>query len=577
MFCDQCGMEVPEKGTFCPNCGNRLNDNAQASEDARTVVWNGREGKGQEKEVSEEPERADEIRMAEESGSIGEAESGQGQNIQRKFCPNCGSENSMEDMFCKECGMPLNGTVYSVSDGQGIQMNQAPAGVKSTKKKGIVIGICAAAAVLVLLLVVTAVRGLAMGPRGKVIQAVAATAGEKPEIIDDIKKVWDIFSESRYTAGFEMEVDGDTISGELRNTTGDKQIYLAADVDGEELALVCGVHSGIFKAAVSDWGYLFTYDPERENDGYLCEHMRKKELEQLNAMLENITSDKVSTKELQKELGTAWMEEMKELEFKEAKTKEFEVDGKDRECKGYKVRINEKNIAHFVEYAGEIMTKRMPKNLADEFLDGLDDLIDEIEDDDFDADITFYLYKKKLAAVILEPDNYGDEEWVIEFQGGDYRMQNIRISQQYDGDTYGEVEITSQKKGGVETISIDLDPGADITITYDTKSGAVSWEYDDGWTEYLIEGTYKHSASEASFTLEELEVDGDSLMEDEDISFMIYVKKAVEIQKYSGTEFDLGGADEDDFEDLLEELEDTNALFDDLMYYGLSAPSFWFY
>ena len=64
MFCNQCGMEVPEGGAFCPNCGNKMDNVVQTSEDAGTVIGNEREGQEQ------------------------------GQNIQRKFCPNCGTENS---------------------------------------------------------------------------------------------------------------------------------------------------------------------------------------------------------------------------------------------------------------------------------------------------------------------------------------------------------------------------------------------------------------------------------------------------------------------------------------------------
>lgn len=537
MFCNQCGMEVPEGGAFCPNCGNKMDNVVQTSEDAGTVIGNQREGQEQ------------------------------GQNMQRKFCPNCGTENSAEDTFCKECGMPLDGRVYGVNAAvAGMQMNGVPTGAESNKRKGLIIGICAAAAVLVLALIVIAVRSLAMSPRGKVFQAVAATMKETPEIVSDLKAVGNILSEDRYTLGFTMEIDGDTVSGEYRNSTSDKQIYLAADVDSDQLDVLCGVHAGVFKAAAMDWDYVFTYDPKRDNDGYLCENMRKKELEQLNSMLESMTSDKADNKALQKELTSALLQESETLEFKEAKPEEFEVDGQDRECKGYKVRINEKNLAHYMEAVGEITAKRMPKDMMDEFTDEMEELIEEIEDDDFDLDITFYLYKKKLAAVTFEMDDYGDEEWVIAFQGGDYRMQNVVISLLYDGETYGEAEISCKKKGSVETISIESD--ADMTITYDTKSGVVSMEYDDNWSECYIEGIYKHSGSEASFSLEAFEVDGDSLMEEEDVSLMIYVKKGAEIEKYSGTEFDLGGAEEDDFEDLIDDLRENSELFEDWFYEG---------
>ena len=49
MFCNQCGMEVPEGGAFCPNCGNKMDNVVQTSEDAGTVIGNEREGQEQGK------------------------------------------------------------------------------------------------------------------------------------------------------------------------------------------------------------------------------------------------------------------------------------------------------------------------------------------------------------------------------------------------------------------------------------------------------------------------------------------------------------------------------------------------
>lgn len=489
-------------------------------------------------------------------------------DMKKKFCPNCGTENGADDLFCKECGMPFGQNVYgAASPTPGRRINQTPAGKKANRKRILTGGICAAAAVLVLAVGIAAVRRLAMTPEAKVLHAVAATAAERPEMIDDLKAVRDILMESRYTAGLSMEVDGEGISSEVRNSTADKQISMSVDVDNLQFDLLTGVHSGAFKAAVSDWDYVFTYDPKRDNEGYLLENMREKWIEQLNSVLEGITSNQTNVKELQKEMLGAMVRESEELEWKEAKTKQFEVDGKERECEGYKVRIDENDIAHFVEAAGEVISKKQPGSLADEYSDMMDDLADAIErDSSFDAEATFYLYKKKLAAAILEINDDSDVEWAIEFLGGDYRIQNMLISMKYDQDTYQEVEINSRKKGSVETVTIEAETGESITIAYDTKSGEISMEYDDGWTEFFIEGIYKHSSSEASFTLREFEVDGDSLLEDEDVDLMLYVGKDVEIQEYRGSEFDLGSAEEDDFEELVEDLREDSELFAELFY-----------
>lgn len=513
MVCNNCGTEIQGDAMFCPNCGNKVD----------AIVPQGN----------------------------------------AVFCPNCGTENNVDDAFCKECGMPLSGPAFDVSPaGQGA--NALLDGQKP-KKKRLLIGIGAAAAALILVIAIAAVAvgGLFMSPSGKVLRAVAATAKDTPQIASDLKVISDILSGSQYTVGFTMEYDGDGISGELRNAVNEKQVYCNADMDGDEIDFLCGVHSGVLKATVSELDYVFVYDAKGENDGYLCERFRKKELEEFNSMLENITAEKVTTAEIKKDITAAFVQEFKELQFKEVKAKKFEVDQKDRECEGYRVRVDEKNIAHVLENASGKISERLAEDVRDRFEDMMDDLIDEVEDDEGEMDITFYLYKGKLAAVIFEMSDYSEEEIHLEFQGGDYRMQNMLITDEYDGDVLAEISINIHEKGGKETIEIDLDGDEEVIITYDTKSGAVSLEYDTNWGDFLIEGTYKHSGSEASFVLEEYEYDGDSWMDEYDVSFMAYVKKNVQMEKYSGDEFDLGAADEDDIEDLLQDMMDYN--YDDFM------------
>lgn len=589
MYCNNCGVELPEGAMFCSNCGSAVaGDNTRAMEDDKTAAGNGNAAEP-ETAVSEENAAEPEMAVSEENAAEPETEISEGnaagpetaaseagvvqpgtsapeEDVQRRFCPNCGTENEGADGFCKECGMPLGGAVYPLAGAtQGVQMNRPEGNSGSNKKKGLVIGICAVAAVLILALIVVLVSSLAMGPRGKVMKAVAATMKDTPDIVNDLMVIPPILLSDNYTAGFSLGYDGESVSAEFRNTVKDKQIYINADMDSGEMELLCGVHSGVLKAAVSDLDYVFMYDPKGENDGYLCKQVRKKELKKFNSALESITGDKVNTAEIQKDWTAACMQEFKELEFEEVKDKKFEVDKKDRECKGYRVRINEKNAAHLLENAGERISARLSGDLADDFEDIWDDMIKEVKADDFDMDINFYLYKNKLAAVIFEMKDY-DEEIVIEFKGGDYRMQNIEMSMNYDGDTYGTMELSSHKKGSKETLEINVNDYEEITIIYDTKSGAVSLEFDSSWEDYLIEGTYKHSASEASFTLEEIEYDGESLMKDEDISLTVYLKKSANIEKYQGKEFDLGSVDEDDFEDLMDDLEDYMDVIDDLIW-----------
>lgn len=594
MFCENCGKELNEGALFCSNCGNKVSGDApKAWEDAKTEAGDNSDHAVQEENSEATQQEQPEAAQQEEPKEEGEMQDNtlqtdvpqtdvpqtdvpqdsvlQENTPQRRFCTNCGTENSASDMFCKECGMSLLNPTYSMPvNNPGITEYSFAGCTAPKKKKGLRNGIAIAAVVLVLIsaLAAAAMSGLFMGPRGKVLKAVAATMKDTPEIVNDLGVIPDILTGDQYTVGFTMEYDGDAVSGEFRNKVSDKQIYFNADVDGDDIDFLCGIHSGVLKASVAELGYVFLYDPNGKNDGFLFDRFRKSELKKFNSALQSLTTEKVTAKEIRKDIQDAFLQEFKELEFKEAKTRTFEVDRKDRECKGYKVQINEKNVAHVLKNAGEEISGRLVGDVADELENLLDELVDEIKDEDWDMNVTFYLYRGKLAAEILEMDGM---EICVEFLGGDYRMQNILITSEYNGRTYGEIEVTCQKKGSTETVKMEVDDYGDITVVYDTKSGAVSLKGDGRGMDFLIEGVYNHSGSDVSFALKEAEVDGDSLMDDENIELTVYAKKNVQIASYKGKEFDLGSADEDDLMDLIEELADElgdNDFYDDL-FYGL--------
>lgn len=527
MFCEQCGMKLEEGTRFCPGCGCKVG--GDVTEAAEAVRNDGPDTDGQ-------------------YGG-----------------PNMNGHYSGPDTDGQYNGSNMNGH-YSGPDmagqynGPGAQVN--PGGniphsgqnPKMPKKTMILIGAAAVMFLVVGTLAVVLAMTFLGGPRVKVARAVASTMKDTPKLVNDLKVVPSVFAADQYTAGIELEIEDASVKAEFRNAKNDKQVYVNADIyDYGDIDLLYGVHSGIFKASLSDLNYVFFYDPKADNDGFLCEQIREQQLDMINEVLEDITSDKTSIETLWKNFSDALTKELKEMEFREARTRRFEIDGKDRECEGYKIRIDEKNIIHVLEYMGET---------TEELKDILDDLCYEIESVEFELDLTFYIYRNKLAAVIVSVDD--DEEVYIAFQGGDYRMQNISVGAEYDGDDYEMFTISTRNNDNREIIEIEGDGTAEMSITYDTKSGDISCEYDDGWFSYYLSGVYRHSGSEASFALQELEYDGDSQMDD--VSLSVFVKKKADIEKYEGEEFDLGSADEEDFEDLVYELEDYAELFDGMRY-----------
>ena len=131
-------------------------------------------------------------------------------------------------------------------------------------------------------------------------------------------------------------------------------------------------------------------------------------------------------------------------------------------------------------------------------------------------------------------------------------MQNIVVTMKNDYFSE-ELIISSERKGKTETTTIEVDD-EEISIIYNAKSGELSIESDLYGERCSIEGVYKHSGSEVSYTLEDIVVDGSSMMDD--VGFTVYAKKRPGIEKYEGEKFDLGNASKEDFKKLAEDLEE---------------------
>ncbi|MCM1268689.1 MAG: zinc ribbon domain-containing protein [Bacteroidales bacterium] len=469
-----------------------------------------------------------------------------------QFCPNCGNNIALEE----QTPAPVEGQGAWQAAGQ-MPAPMMPASGTAKKKNWLIYGGIAVAAVLLLAVIVSAVSNLILGKGGKVLKACSATLKEAPLLVEDLKDIPQILSGDSFLVGMELGNDDLTVNGEFRNGGKDKQISLRADMDDKNLAVLCGVHSGVFQASAEGLDHAFFYDPKGENDGYLTEGFREKELEQINELLETITSDQMNTETMQKNILSAVVKEFRNLEFEDAKARNFKVDGKKRTCKGYLVSLDEKNAAGFLEAFSEAALRDMDGDTKDAAEDMVDLLIDEIRKERFDADVSFYIYKKKLAAVALEIE---DEEIRLEFEGGDYRMQNMTLTVENDYFS-DELTINGERKGKTETTTIAIN-GNEVEIVYDAKSGAVSLEGKIDGERCRLEGVYRHSGSEASCELEDIVIDGKSLLQDAGV--MVYVKKKPGIEKYQGEKFDLGNASKEDFEELLGELEDYINELDDL-------------
>ena len=448
--------------------------------------------------------------------------------------------------------------------GQPQQAAPAPQEKKKGKVPVIILSVIAGVVVLALLAVVGVKSGLFLSKGNKVAIATANTLSETPQLIKDLSPIMAVTSGTfAVTGNFEMDdvaVEG-TVS--VDKTEVSAQGYASID-DFPEIDFAAEVTPKGIKAqskAISDLVFVYNTADDKE-DSFIAEMAGEDSLEMLDDALTAL-GEATEPTDFSKDLTQLIVAEYGELEFEKAKEKEFEVNGKDVKCKGYTVEVTEDNIMNIVDGMEDILDETYGDILKEAGVSAKDitrEIEYEIEGMD-DIELTFYLYKSKLAAVIAEVDRSKLE---IEFQGGDYRMQNVVVS----ADRRDIMEIKGETEDSVETLEFLVWDEEVFTYEYDTKSGDLVVELDDGF--YEVEANIQAKGNSVTVTLQDFYTEDSyvgEMMNLADINCSVTFTDGAKKASFSGEEFNVGTADEDDFYDLIEELEDTLEDFEELYYY----------
>ena len=448
--------------------------------------------------------------------------------------------------------------------GQPQQAAPAPQEKKKGKVPVIILSVIAGVVVLALLAVVGVKSGLFLSKGNKVAIATANTLSETPQLIKDLSPIMAVTSGTfALTGNFEMDdvaVEG-TVS--VDKTEVSAHGYASID-DFPEIDFAAEVTPKGIKAqskVISDLVFVYNTADDKE-DSFIAEMAGEDSLEMLDDALTAL-GEATEPTDFSKELTQLIVAEYGELEFEKAKEKEFEVNGKDVKCKGYTVEVTEDNIMNIVDGMEDILDETYGDILKEAGVSAKDitrEIEYEIEGMD-DIELTFYLYKSKLAAVIAEVDRSKLE---IEFQGGDYRMQNVVVS----ADRMDILEIKGETEDSVETLELLVWDEEVFTYEYDTKSGDLVVELDEGF--YEVEANIQAKGNSVTVTLQDFYTEDSyvgEMMNLADINCSVTFTDGAKKASFSGEEFNVGTADEDDFYDLIEELEDTLEDFEELYYY----------
>lgn len=438
--------------------------------------------------------------------------------------------------------------------GQPVQEN------KPKSKLPIIIGSVVGAVVIVLLLVFSGIKsGLFLGKSGKVLLATSNTLKHMPHFVETLEPMIGLV-EDEFTVEFNTKVEGVEIGGSFINSTKQKQVTAKVEYAGESIEGLAGIDSDSVKVQVPDLSKkVFVYNYKKDNTGYIVDMIGDEYIDLINSTLEQIVSTgKSSTDKIEKDVADVVLKELKSLKFKSTAKEEFTVNEKDVMCKGYQTTITGENIWNIINgsYQAVLDNYKSVADALDEYgtyeygiddysayleseLSYLEDELDNMED----VVISFYIYKNQLAAIVVEDEDFNDDIELC-FEGGDYRLQNITLkSGSYrivlDGSDDGTKEkFKVREKDGRDTYDIasfeyNYESGKfKITVDGDSLSGKL---YKEGKTLNLsINGVYDYDIPDMDFA----------------------ITRGAKLQKFTGDEFDIGNADEDDLYDLLDDIYD---------------------
>lgn len=453
---------------------------------------------------------------------------------------------------------------------QGVMVMPTP--VQQMPKKNnyakIVIPIVAGVVLLFVIAFGVFASGIFSSPKKKIEKAFINTLTDGGYIYDLLTADFKLGDNYTVEATVEMEEEYSDVDLEVSAALAvkgkDKQLsgvvnYSSLSDYLPEIEFISQIDSKQVKLAIPSLSdRVFTYNYVEEKDGFLVDSFDEEIVKILDEALKTLYSPEKTAETLtgNDELSKSFKKWYKDLKITKTRSEEFEIDDKDRTCKGYEMILTEDDLLDLLDILDDYYEEQI-EELVDLDLDlDLDDyrsMIRELRSDlkgMDDIELRFYLYKNQLAAIEIEIDR---EELQILFKGGNYRMQNVEVV--FDRETV--MELKGKIKDDKETMTLYEYDEEIARVSYNKKTGDVRISVTDGWSSYDFSGNIVKKNNELTIALDETQID--ALL----LSGSVTLKKGAKFDKLKGEEFDIGNADEDDWEDLGGELEEK---LEDVLY-----------
>lgn len=411
------------------------------------------------------------------------------------------------------------------------------------KKKGVILAILAVLLVLAAGAVVWIMKsGIFSSNSAKVTEAVANTFSDT-DYLAEAFQFGSILLADESTVTFSGEAQDFAMELQFLSGKTRKQMQGSVDVpDFIEVDFQAELTEEQLRVQVpSVTDYIFTYNYHEPKTGYLKDYYGDS-LDDIDEMLEALYSPE---RQMEADTGLAKTiaEELGKLEFEKAAGEEFEVDQEKRKCTGISTTVTRESMQNIFDEIEDTMLDSVESAygynsyMVEYYFDDIEQSISEMRD----VELTFFIYKKKLACIRAKT---GEEEAEIRFLGGDTRMQNMQFLTdgeemlRIEGDNVGSAEVKKVFTEGEETLDLE----------YDRETGDLDISADGGRT--AIKGNVFLDKDSFTASLDRIMTEGQFV----DLTLGMTIKKGASFQELEGREFDLGQASMEDMQELLVEL-----------------------
>lgn len=433
------------------------------------------------------------------------------------------------------------------------------------KGPGLLIGIICAAIVIVGAASFALVKaGVFASKEEKIRDAIEETL-EYDELFKALD-VADIVDDGNFTLGINGNVSGSTATIEFQTNLkrGQQQCKANANIGGVALELTEYFDDEkVMLSVPALYSKAVAYDYTKESTGYVKSVDNGNVLKVINDSLTYVSDSMKDYRDKKDTYIDFLVDHFDSLDFKSVDKKEFTIDGDSKDCSGYTAKLDKAFVVTFMKDLKALLSKEIETQAGllesagitkESVLSEYDNLITQLDGmQDFSADFTFYLSGGKLANVTVKADT---TEVAIDFQGGDTRIQNMKLSITNEGSEIGSIVKTGVIKDDVETVNIAInDAGSASTQsfgwTYNLESGKVDFMADGASMSDYVDMSIENTGDGVKVNVNSINVEGVSA------NGSLSIARGTSIEEISGDVLLINDASEADLQALLQQIQQS--------------------